>query len=166
MRRIAIVVLVLAMAIGALEFFSADVAQMRTRYITPLAASISADGTQVSIEAPYSGGCPEDTYGPMYKVSNGSLVIWIEEISTFRCLASCLAAQEVLCTETLVLDLDPPVDPSTPIVFQHPGPGLLPLGFVGLLTGLGLGLLGMAWNRRRSRRFDVTMANSGGSDPA
>ena len=36
MRRTAVVVLVLATVIGAPEFFSGDVAEMGTRYITPL----------------------------------------------------------------------------------------------------------------------------------
>lgn len=108
-----------AVMLGLVQFDKAT----STRYITPLAASISADGTEVAIEVPWAGGCAEDSQFPEYWDDGGELIIWVEESTrAFHCLVGCLAAESLSCSETLYLAIDPPRDPATPIVFAHPGP--------------------------------------------
>jgi hypothetical protein len=115
-------------------FFLANAGSDEVRSIDPVSASISENGSILSVQVPHVGGCARRTHDVYYDVDGDTLVVWVEAVGEgeFSCLAECLGDP---CTEELTLRLDEPVDPATPIIFREPGPGILG-GAIVVLLGL------------------------------
>jgi hypothetical protein len=115
-------------------FFLADAGSDEVRLVDPVSASLSDNGSILSVQVPHVGGCARRTHDVYYDVEGSSLVVWVEAVGEgeFSCLAGCL---EPGCTEELTLRLDEPVDPATPIVFRNPGPGIFG-GAIIVIAGL------------------------------
>jgi len=105
-------------------FFLTDAGSDEVRRVDPVSASLSDNGSILSVQVPHVGGCARRTHDVYYDVDGATLVVWVEAVGEgeFSCLAECLGDP---CTEELTLRLDDAVDPSTPIVFRNPGPGIL-----------------------------------------
>lgn len=151
MRRVAAVLVILAIC-ASLYWLAVD--RSGTRYITPLAASISEDGSELTVVVPHAGGCAEDHQFPKYWIDDGDLVVWVEErVGSFGCLVACLADEDFWCAEFLHTDLDPVVNPNTPIVFATPAPTAPVLAILTIILGASaaLFLAGALRGRRRAR---------------
>ncbi len=114
-------------------FVITDAAGDDIRYVDPVSASLSENGSVLSVQVPHDGGCARRTHDVFYDLDGDTLFMWVEApVGEFSCLAGCL---EDPCTEELTLPLDEPVDPITPIVFRNPGPGILG-GAIVVIAGL------------------------------
>ncbi|MCP3992868.1 MAG: hypothetical protein GY724_27645 [Actinomycetia bacterium] len=132
MKRILLLLgfgLVLAVALA----ISGAVARDDVRNVGLVNALLSDDGATVSILVPFDGGCARRTHDPYYEIEGGTLAIWVEkQVGEFSCAAGCI---DEPCTEMVTLRLDEAIDPSTPIVFRNPGPGIMS-GVITVLIGL------------------------------
>jgi len=133
-KRFLAPLLVFALLVAAWGFLVGS-ASPEIRNVDPVGASISGDGTTMHVLVPHAGGCAERSHEVHYELNAGTIAMWVEApVGGFSCLAGCL---EEGCTEELTVRLDDPVDPSTPILFRSPGPGLLN-GAIALLAGVGI----------------------------
>lgn len=120
-------------------------------------------GSDLYVEVPFQGGCAPSHLTVRTELIGDTLEVLVTEpAEAFHCLAGCLAARRVMCTEVVQHRLESPPPAGTILVAaSRPATGLLRLPWALVLAGLVAGAA--LWNG--GKPGPERPANSGNEEP-